>query len=149
MLQANELRINNWIQRSDELYECADKDLIYNRYVQITSLGVEVAHWKCRCTIGGSIHSGEEYKYALPIPLTPEILEKCGSFKKEDVYDEEIVFEAELIDGVIEVSFYEDMNEIYVRRKDSIRGVKVEIKYLHQLQNLSFALTNKEHEINL
>jgi hypothetical protein len=73
-----------------------------------------------------------------PIHLTPEILEACGFHSRPEqrhyiFFDNKILFEYWQLDGsiVIEGGF--------IGRK---------IKYLHQLQNLFFALTGIELEIN-
>ncbi|MDW0238183.1 MAG: hypothetical protein QOC35_06410 [Nitrososphaeraceae archaeon] len=72
----------------------------------------------------------------VPILLTPKILEKCG-FEKEHHY---------LRKGVVYV--FEKMNvELYP--DDGRESIPLKIQYLHQLQNLYFALTCEELEINL
>jgi hypothetical protein len=77
--------------------------------------------------------------FLYPIPLTPEILVKCG-FKKE------------LVVGKSDKFFYSlnglSYNECHVAWW--YRGVlDFQIKYLHQLQNLYFALTGTELTVNL
>jgi len=71
-----------------------------------------------------------------PIPLTPEILEKAGFVNSESI---ELFFELtgfKISDGkILHTHFKRD------------RGVQ--ILNLHQLQNLYFALTGEEIEINL
>lgn len=71
-----------------------------------------------------------------PIPLTPEILEKAG-FK----YDTVCYYRNGVHIGSFKDGLYFTCSPI---SKDS-----VEIKYLHQLQNLYFALAGEELEINL
>ena len=80
-----------------------------------------------------------------PIPLSDEILQKCCFeqivYKRkgclEDVYkyveDGKPCIFVNLNEGVLSVDFY--------------KGLK--IKYLHQLQNLYFALTHEELTVNL
>jgi hypothetical protein len=83
-----------------------------------------------------------------PIPLTPEILEKCGFVP---FVDSENIFELET-----------DNNLCYLRKEDNgfrpaepVDGdaefitIGIKIQYLHQLQNLYFALTGEELQINL
>jgi len=78
-----------------------------------------------------------------PILLTPEWLEQCG-FEK---------------DGAVENGHYRH-NGIYLFEDDELpglfhdilaqfNGTRTEIKYLHQLQNLYFALTGEELIITL
>lgn len=69
-----------------------------------------------------------------PIPLTPELLEKCG-FKKYDGYGYKVA------QGYI----IKHANGYFYHYHD----LRIRVDYLHQLQNLVFALTGKEIEINL
>lgn len=68
-----------------------------------------------------------------PIELTEEILFKCG-FKEDDLFYHK--------DDIIISNFYEDFLTL-----DGYDCSK--IRYLHQLQNLYFALTNQELNIEL
>jgi hypothetical protein len=72
-----------------------------------------------------------------PIPLTREILLKCGAQLDEE--DDSYVF--------IESGFYVSVND----KSEAILFYKneelCEFNYLHQLQNLYFALTNEELKI--
>jgi len=78
-----------------------------------------------------------------PIPLTPEILEKCG-------FEWSIYHQAWHKQG-----FVFDLSERSVggffMHKSRLNSEIIcpEIQYLHQLQNLYFALTNSELTINL
>jgi len=66
-----------------------------------------------------------------PIQLTPEILEKCGLINNK-IFPEIEYFT--LVDGSLH---FED------------RYTCVDVKYLHQLQNLYFALTGVELNVQL
>lgn len=88
-----------------------------------------------------------------PIPITPEILEKCGFIKseiengnplegyyysmelKEDKFCDLSLIEGDK-NGVVEVCLFP-------------YGNNFRYKYLHQLQNLYFALTGEELQVNL
>lgn len=75
-----------------------------------------------------------------PIPLTAEILEKAG-FEPLDY-------------GSRDTSYYipERDNDFFLRYyvlEDVVRHEGKEIKYLHQLQNLYFALTGEELKIDV
>lgn len=74
-----------------------------------------------------------------PIPLTEEILLKCGFEKQSAVYS----LGADLVIGIDLdfVGIYNDRNEDDIELDCP--------KYLHQLQNLYFALTGKELNIKL
>lgn len=78
-----------------------------------------------------------------PIELTEEILLKCG-FKKIDHHRFKII--PSQFEFYYTISVHDNCFRIYVG--DSIICANV-IFYLHQLQNLYFALTNQELEINL
>lgn len=109
MIQANELRIGNWYDHNGS-------------YRQVTPNTIE------------EVWEGERI-YVNPIPLTPEILEKCG-FEK---YDR---FLYRLKNGWHWISV--DTNSLYIHGKQVVL-----IDYLHQLQNLYFALTGKELNVQL
>jgi hypothetical protein len=90
--------------------------------------------WIFRDSAGNTYKETQMY----PIPLTPEILEKCGfvkwidnvacSYKKE--YSPQ---------RFIDISNYKDYYRCFIAT----------FKYIHQLQNLYFALTNTELPITL
>jgi len=129
MITANELRIGNWVIG-------ANKELF-----QIDGYGIaNVEAFQCDIE---------------PIPLTPEILEKCGF---EDISDKKGV-----IDPITKEEFKEDWIRFVIGLEYTPEGAykcKMEleldeegwyvdhhyvyVKYLHQLQNLYFALTGTE-----
>jgi hypothetical protein len=122
MVQPNELRINNWIIVND------GEKPPYN--YQLTGFDIY------KIDEGGS---GIE-----PIPLTPELLEKChwvrtitGIYvRKADRFK----FRIEFAHGDV---------WLYVEQHDRDSSIEVELQYLHECQNLYFALTGKELEIKL
>lgn len=111
IITANELRIGNWVESFSKQYRKID-------HLDIR----DVAEWRLI----------EPYR---PIPLTPEILEKCGfKWHGGDHY--------ELSDCWIE-----DYKGGYrIVRPDFCKTI---FKNLHQLQNLYFTLTGNELTINL
>lgn len=78
-----------------------------------------------------------------PIPLTEEILLKCG-FEKE--LDNSMVKNnvAIFLDKRFKTNLFLKDNQ-----ENKWHSINIKIKYLHKLQNLYFALTNEELEINL
>ncbi len=83
------------------------------------------------------------FKYLSGVPLTPEILLKCGF---ENVIEFDYHFRKDEFDVMIESHgiYY------YIDDRGDNEGTKPrQIKYLHQLQNLYFALTGIELTINL
>jgi len=109
MINANELRIGNWIlDPAYKLPMCLDVD------------NMEV--------LLGARHFND----LDPIPLTPEVLEKCG-FKNEEGWQTSWYFNnAVPINIHLGKIYYNDMSRFF------------EITSLHQLQNLYFALTGNE-----
>lgn len=80
-----------------------------------------------------------------PIVLTPEVLEKCGFEFDESVYKSKIYGNNEWIefdkDGDCFNVFLKQGN---VTGSDDVILLYTQIDYLHQLQNLYFALTGEE-----
>jgi hypothetical protein len=74
-----------------------------------------------------------------PIPLTEEMLLKCGFVKD--------ITSIKLSCNNINLNIRYDSNSIRIGFGDYYR--LKHIKYLHQLQNLYFALTNEELQIEL
>ncbi|MGN6438188.1 MAG: hypothetical protein ACTHMM_16730 [Agriterribacter sp.] len=120
MIDPKELRVGNWVLC---IYE--DKSEYPVKVVAITEEGFT--------TRGDEVypHKDDELE---GISLTPEILENCGFEYNGDHFfkDEVCLFKL----GNSGIHFLYD----YTGK---------EIKYFHQLQNLYFALTGKELEVNL
>lgn len=116
MIPSNELRIGNWVKNVYPYHQ--------NPYQ------IDAYH----------IHEAECDKIVFnPIPLTPEVLEKCGFDYTESLHRL----------GELEIGYD---NEDFMLMQYSLRYKKaiiLKVKYLHQLQNLYFALTGEELTINL
>ena len=123
MLSANELRIGNYLQGYP--LDIPKIGLYHDGVTKITSYGIMM------------IESGNITSF-LPIPLTPEILEKCG-------FEWSIYHQAWHKQG-----FVFDLSERSVGgfwiHKSRIHSEIIcpEIKHIHQLQNLYFSLTGEE-----
>ncbi len=79
-----------------------------------------------------------------PIPITPEILEKCGfeNFAFEYIHESGVSLEnMRGNDGPGQPDYFY-LSFVF-------KNASVEIKHLHQLQNLYFALTGEELKVNL
>lgn len=118
MINANELRIGNWVRTSE----------YHNK---ITSLGTDACHTTARER--KVLHT---YEFVHPIPLTPEILEQCGFKTGEESWIKGMLHVA-MRDGIFKM-WYGSMNNSSI----------VSVQHLHQLQNLYFALFGKELTIN-
>jgi hypothetical protein len=119
MINANELRIGNLIK-----YIASGQWVEVNGDVMI-----------------GMIENGfEEF---CPINLTPEILEKCGfqPFQKNNFFKSYITIDDRGDGNWVVAEFDQVDGNIHLFRNT--------IKYLHQLQNLYFALAGEELKLNL
>lgn len=125
MIQAKELRIGNYLYYRDK-----------ESFLEVVSLGSRFETINERGLLYGS-DDIEEYK---PIPLTEEILLKCG-FE----YSSKDWLELKYKNLIFNTDRSVNMSVVYLNTCNDW----LEIKHLHQLQNLYFALTGKELEIKL
>jgi hypothetical protein len=127
-MKANELRVGNWLQ--------FENGVTPKSFVQVNA-------WFLRQLVHDHKNDNPELNgYYSGIPLTPEILEKAGFVYKESG------------DEVFEQEWHIDGHElIWGPTSDNSYCCDYhcgnEIQYLHQLQNLYFALTGEELEIEL
>lgn len=124
-MKSSDLRIGNWYIENGE-------------YKSIFSIDKD--------SINGSFYGDDSATYldsVKPIPLTPEILEKAGFENKSRTTDYyfEGKYRAIIIGGTMKTLFPSIHGEC------GLEPYGEEIKYLHQLQNLYFALTGEEIEI--
>jgi hypothetical protein len=76
--------------------------------------------------------------YPIPIPLTPEILEKCGFDNDDNDF-------LKTIDDRSSLHINLEKKRTLIESYDGIVKLK-NINYLHRLQNLYYSLTNEELE---
>ena len=137
-LKANELRIGNYVIFNTN-----------NKPFQITPAGIlEVSQ----------IEGKPSPYFYEAVPLTEDILLKCGKYIKWDAYGNEnyggyIDF---IGDWKLMLRYWDGEFIFYVvtvnKKKGyykSIKQIKLKIKYLHQLQNLVHSLTQKELTVQL
>jgi len=121
-LQANELRIGNL--------------LMYGNRMAVVS-AIFKSHFRCesleQIDFGNSLQSNFQ-----PIPLTPEILEKCGFDNDDNDF-------LNTIDERSSLHINLEKQRTLIESYDGIIKLN-NIKHLHQLQNLYFALTGEELE---
>jgi hypothetical protein len=119
MIQANELRIGNWIKHDPS-------------YVENQNFIVSDIRTHREKTVNGI-----EIDDCSPIPLTEKILLKCGAQMQID--------KNRFILSGYDIYFFTD--KIVFNPNSST--ISVVLKSVHQLQNLYFALTAKELEFKL
>lgn len=123
-MEANELRIGNWVSYSDNAVKIAA-----GFFVNSSQMNIET---DCE-----------------PIPLTPEILEKAG-FEKNDRIQQNFSYILQLKSRMTLVYYKGDSSCLSIEQDNKmIDFASGRCKYLHQLQNLYFALTGEELEIKL
>lgn len=124
-MKANELRIGNWLLGAN------------GKYLQVDPYGISVI--------------ADESVDCKPIPLTPEILEKCGFVKWSNTF---LFIEMEKntwVNQYLLIRFKNsEINQVIAHNRRPNMGTLVNsISSLHQLQNIYFALTGTELEIKL
>jgi len=135
-MNANELRIGNWIIEygidyvmDNKIIDRDDKQFIIVDCHVIKELQYETEN---------------SVLYA-PIPLTPEILEKCGFEKVDDGISP---FYKLIISKTEVISIEDDWSlGLNAKNEKSTQGYATNAnicQYLHQLQNLYYALTGQE-----
>jgi hypothetical protein len=129
MIQANELRIGNYVAlKGGDIVPIAD---------------------------GGILAINQKRFECYPIPLTPEILEKCGFDVVHKTNNHYAINDPNGIKDSHKISVFPTINnQWHIAFSDTLNGYNdytptTKIQYLHQLQNLYFALTGEELECNL
>lgn len=121
-MEAKELRIGNWINHPE------------NYAIEVNSTTIDLM-------------SALKNNRFNPVPLTEEILLKAGFEKKGwQQYLKMKISEYNSLwyfDGIISI-LCEGLRDY-----DDLVTIKLEYEYLHQLQNLYYALTGEELEIDL
>jgi hypothetical protein len=136
MIKANELRISNWF-----LCNLFSAD----EYYQVETIEREGVKY------GSQDSYVIPYSYVEPISLTPEILEKVGFKIKQK---QGFATEWHHCDGDFEIDEVTNMYQEGVKLEGyavfaSEWTIGTPFQYLHQLQNVFFALTGEELPVNL
>lgn len=158
MIQVNELRIGNWVHQFRERNERNLFELTnIRRCIQVESIHDGCMNNFDKARININIEDDEIYgiweEDINPIPITPEILEKCGF----EASDEKNYLRHPSIPVMIEFFYNGDfVSPIMLSRGiNSSSEDKYQLcfsqqcRHLHQLQNLYFALTGEELTVNL
>lgn len=137
MIAANEMRIGDY-------FLCDGKILWLSEIMHLK----KIKEW-----VYEGWHEETKQRYSInffeaePIILTPEILEKCGFEKEEEIFINYPYFLESgftLSYGKINPDFW-----LFGSMEPSKIIFGKPVESIHQLQNLYFALTGKELEINL
>lgn len=133
-IKPNELRIGNWVQSP------------LGDFMKVEIIG----HADMPDYVFAKSETGFGQNKFNPIPLTPEILEACGFMdnKTREVGKSDDIIEwghenAEIRKEAGEYEYILSFDE-WGSRQDSVT-----VKYLHQLQNIYFAINGEELKINL
>ena len=145
MIKVKELRIGNFISDDEGVLSKVTGFAPFEHSVRCDE--EEGCHILVDCYhANGSRRTGRETDSpeCNPIPLTPEWLERCGLEYKEPHYIKRPLS--------ISKNFYRDgsgsYNGFVLRHKFEDCMQVLVINYVHQLQNLYFALTGEELTIN-
>jgi hypothetical protein len=150
-MKASELRIGNWVKINDDYFEDG-KEIGYDLYktneFQIMGFndGSFIEGCKVICfyeipsKIGGLVHGGCRDLDIDPISLTEEWLLKFGFEKLDKTHF--VIMQNDSFSSPFTITL--DDNEIF---KLDFQGFWYQLEFLHQLQNLYFALTNEELKI--
>lgn len=123
-LETNELRIGNYFTQNGIRFRVSE--ITRQGVVSICSNGKDEVTAACPTP--------------KPIKLTNELLEDMG-FEKADSFHEEIEYKYQWTDGSL--FFYETFDRRFI-----FDYTPIELKYVHQLQNLYYSLTGKELSID-
>lgn len=143
MIKVNELRIENFISDDEGVLAKVTGFAPLEHSVRCDE--EEGCHLLVDCYLAnGSMRTGCETDSpeCEPIPLTPEWLQRCGLFENGSSYKGELRFKG---CGHLTIETIENGGLGYFAPFNKT----IEIKYLHQLQNLYFALTGEELKIEL
>lgn len=143
MIKAEELKINNWFEYDGEYYQV---NSINEPKLKETDYRVSFRN-----------NSKTKPVYCLhPIPLTEEILIKCGFGKVNITHRDNSVSYGVFKKYPIlieENKLYENEDKYTVSRfapsEINETNYLLHMDYIHQLQNIYFALTGEELKINL
>lgn len=149
MIQPNEIRLGNWVL--DDEGSCSK------------IIGFKPYDHSVRCNedegcyiLFDRLHKGEwtkgwvtENANLQPIPLTEEILLKCGFNPNGEPNKYLSPHENAYCDKNFESLVYDTNTQEFIIDASEYNAAQIGCKFLHQLQNLFFALTGQELEYRL
>ena len=141
MIDTNELRIGNFVSTNGKPMNTSNKG-IYKVLAIDSRDSFEELKGCVTITCDDPRYKdvGAWCQYLEPIPLTPELLEKCG-------FEYDNGKECWEMDGeCIDINIHPKEIGIEV---DYWENSLIKCKYLHQLQNMYYAITGEELEVKL
>ncbi len=150
-MKATDLRIRNLVYWENDMYvdrenKIADgifKVVLIGEKIIKIDIGFEAVQ-----RFEGTPIWSPELKDLKPIPITPELLKRAGFEKSIQTFSEVNKYRIDIIKNTMFVSIWENEKKISWSLHSETGWVSnYSIKYIHQLQNLYFALTQKELEI--
>lgn len=141
MINASELRIGNYIRSNPNGGD--------GTVIRLHTIGNSTVHGE---SLDGQLKNLkiDLDRWNEPIPLTPEILQKCGFDKNEDAGNwhspEHTIYSTKGISVGVKGDYIGWYNS---SEDDFYSSYYPQLKYVHQLQNLYFALTGNELKIDL
>lgn len=129
-METSELRLGNWIELRP--------DHTHRRYIEVSrinrgSVGNKTTRFETDNPRQPSEMKELFSQYLFPIPLTDEIIQRCG-------------FEVRY-NGI--KTYYNPLMELDYEFNLMRYESNVKINYVHQLQNIYFALTNTELDLDI
>lgn len=121
-MEVNELRIGNWVL-------C---DNIPRKVIELNFVEEDI---EANCEDVNYLN----INHYNPIPLTEEILLKCGYVENGAWYES----------VELKLDIFKDFQIFWIEDAEEHTEIRKPIKHLHQLQNLYFALTQEELNIEL
>lgn len=131
-MEAKELRIGNWVQVPD------------GRFEQIGAMPMGRNHSEREIEVGSSEYS---LSHLLPIPLTPDILEKAGfqdGYRRAGLIEMRVREFLTVMQGVFKGEF-----ELIFVHSPIPFALPLRFKWVHELQNLYYSLIAEELTIEL
>jgi hypothetical protein len=141
-IKASELRVGNWVQVSSGVLRL-QVESIHENGINVWA-SIEYGHTAV-------IDPDYGYNNLGPIPLSPEILEKCGFEKSGELNNTRYWRREPYVSFSFgDYAYYRDDYRANPNLKVDNQTIYPErLIYLHQLQNLYFALTGEELRVNL
>jgi len=152
MIQANELRIGNFVMTNNSKYRTDD----VGKVACIVSIDSERSFEEIKGTASVYLIDdkwkdtyGQWLTFYEPIPITEEWLLKFGFKKRESgVCDSFYIgFNPVTHDWLFDLVWLKKMMDYSYEGNPFYKNGHHEVKYIHQLQNLYFALTQTELEL--